>query len=167
MSPHTIAEGRQFRFDLTVEIAPGMAVSGGELAESITDGLMVLDNKGLLFPGLHPVGEKHWLLGTSIRCTGYSRSAETVAVDAAYARLMAPSRPHRTKARKLADELHEAQEEVGAAIVRLRALQGRLSGLAETLVGSTSATPNASAAAARSVATAILNSIEAELKKLE
>lgn len=171
MSTHTMVQGRQFRFDLTVEISLGVGMSSGELGELIADGLVNLEHRGLLFPGHGPkeAGDE-WLLGTSIQCMGYERPAHVPAVDAAYARLMAPARPRRAKGTaKLAEDLCEARDDLGAAILRLRALQARLDGLAETLAQYPSAGPDASAAAtvARSVATAILDTIGAEMKKLD
>ena len=160
---------RKFRFDLTVEINSGVAMSGGELAEAISDGLMVLEERRLLFPGVRPTDGGNWLVGISMQCTGYDRPARLPGVGAAYTHLMEPEwRRQHEKEGPVSEQLRDMADDVGVAILKLRALQARLSGMAEIVGSRQQGSPDATSAAAIAEAAAvILAAIDSQMRSSE
>ncbi len=62
--------GRQYVFELTIEINQDLYFVAGELGTYLVDGLMELDRLNLLFPGLKTPGSRERLLGIACHQIG-------------------------------------------------------------------------------------------------
>jgi hypothetical protein len=126
LSPDT----RRFSFELTVEITSSLAISAGELSELMADGLLALDEEGILFPGVSIPANGYRLLDVGIRHTGYARPGNLVEPNAAYRAMMAGNAHRPGKAgQQMGERLRNAAAEVHAGILRQRMLIARLRAL--------------------------------------
>lgn len=64
--------GRQYVFELTVEINRDLYFVAGEVGNYLVEGLMELDRISLLFPGLKTPGPRERLLGIACHQIGYA-----------------------------------------------------------------------------------------------
>jgi len=71
----TARPGRQYNFNITLELTEALAFVPGELGTYLADGLFELDRADLLFPGLKTPKPGERVLSVSVQQTGYTRHA--------------------------------------------------------------------------------------------
>lgn len=147
---------RRYRFDLEVEVTAALDLSGGEMSELISEGLIKLDHRGLLFPGLlaPPPGEH--LSEISLEYTGTTQSPTApIASERATGQVRRPPRSV-----GLADELQAKALELGDALLQLRMLQARMRALSAELSTGRSDRAHATGQAALAAADAVIEQAE-------
>lgn len=121
---------QHFLFEIEVGVSSALALSSGELAMLISDGLSALDDRGLLFPGVTTPDRGNRLLGVKIGAIGYQRFGRTGPADEAYRRLFM-GRGRRRSHRSLGERLDSRIVELSAGLINQRMLIARLTGLSD------------------------------------
>lgn len=126
-------EGRRFKLDLEVEITSALSFSVGELGALIVDGLLYLEDEGLLFPGVTSPAAGDRLIGASIYAAGYARSHDVDGWETTYRRLLAGKGGSRSsKGHKLVHvRLDETISVLAACFAEQRMLLAKLSASSE------------------------------------
>lgn len=130
MRPPLFQAGRRFSFELTVEITDTLCLTAGDMSELLLDGLLALDEEGILFPGVTVPGNGDRLLDVGIKLVGYARPAGLGNGNDAYRALMAaPSRKADKESLEIGERLRGAAAQMHASVLRQRMLIARLRAL--------------------------------------
>jgi hypothetical protein len=151
-------------FELTLGIHTALGLSAGELSTLIVDGLFILEDRGLLFPGVTEPEDRLRMAG--MQPIGYQRSERVSAADGAYRQLSGNRRPPTGRKRELKDTLDEAVETLGAAMLHVRMLAAKMTAASDKCSepGALKDADRASADALLTAAQAIIAAVEASAK---
>jgi hypothetical protein len=132
MTSSSFPGGRNFVFELEVEISSILALSPGEFGSLILDGLYELDHKGELFPAVTVPVAGDRLLVASIKAIGFQRSAEPDGLRQPKSKnVTAMVERKNSEDVNLSSELEAAYIQLGDVLAEQRMLWAKLIGLEE------------------------------------
>jgi hypothetical protein len=160
MNAYALPKCRQYEFKVELGLNPRYALSAGEMAEFLADGLLAVDEAGLLFPGVSIPGHGERLWRVSVEALGFARTATATESDRSI-RLLAARAPRNKSDQRRWDSLTEAGAELGVAILRQRMLEARLGALEEEFAPSAAEPQSPEARAALQAALAAVQRLVA------